>query len=88
HVRVLRDGVETVEPAGQLRSGDVFVLLPGETVPADGVVLSGSAAVDASMMTGEPMPISVTSGDTVTGGTISTDGRLEVQATSVGAHTQ
>ncbi|WP_091030015.1 heavy metal translocating P-type ATPase [Microbacterium oxydans] len=88
HVRVLRDGVETVEPASQLRSGDVFVLLPGETIPADGIVVSGNAAVDASMMTGEPMPVSVAGGDAVTGGTISTDGRLEVRATSVGAHTQ
>lgn len=88
HVRILRDGIETIEPTGNLRAGDVFVILPGETVPADGIVLRGTAAVDASMMTGEPVPVSVSADDTVIGGTISTDGRLEVTATSVGAHTQ
>lgn len=88
HVRILRDGIETIEPAGNLRAGDVFVILPGETVPADGIVLRGTAAVDASMMTGEPVPVSVSAHDTVIGGTISTDGRLEATATSVGAHTQ
>lgn len=88
HVRILRHGIENVEPAGALRVGDVFVILPGETIPADGTVIRGTAAVDASMMTGEPVPIAVVPGDTVTGGTISTDGRLEVSATSVGAHTQ
>ncbi len=88
HVRILRHGIENVEPVGALRVGDVFVILPGETIPADGTVIRGTAAVDASMMTGEPVPIAVMPGDTVTGGTISTDGRLEVSATSVGAHTQ
>lgn len=88
HVRVLRDGHEQIEPAGLLRTGDRFVVLPGETIPADGVVLEGTAAVDTSMLTGEPAPASMGPEDTVVGGTISTDGRLEVEATSVGAHTQ
>ncbi|MFC4627450.1 heavy metal translocating P-type ATPase [Promicromonospora alba] len=87
-VRILRDGVEVVEPSARLRRGDTFVVLPGETIPADGDVTAGAAAVDASMMTGEPLPVEVVSGDVVTGGTISTDGRLEVRATSVGANTQ
>ncbi|HBS09957.1 MAG TPA: heavy metal translocating P-type ATPase, partial [Microbacterium sp.] len=86
HVRVLRDSVETIEPAGTLRTGDVFIVLPGETIPADGIVRGGTAAVDASMMTGEPLPAAVAAGDDVTGGTISTDGRLEITATAVGAH--
>ncbi|MEJ1089944.1 heavy metal translocating P-type ATPase [Microbacterium sp. Mu-80] len=88
HVRVLRDGVEAIEPAGTLRTGDVFIVLPGETIPADGIVRGGTAAVDASMMTGEPLPAAVAAGDDVTGGTISTDGRLEITATAVGAHTR
>ena len=88
HVRVLRDSVETIEPAGTLRTGDVFIVLPGETIPADGIVRGGTAAVDASMMTGEPLPAAVAAGDDVTAGTISTDGRLEITATAVGAHTR
>ena len=88
HVRVVSDGVETIEPATALRVGDTFVVLPGETIPADGIVHAGTAAVDASMMTGEPVPVPVGPGAAVTGGTISTDGRLEVTTTSVGANTQ
>jgi len=87
-VRIVRDGVERLEPAGELRTGDVFVVLPGETIAADGQVRDGRAAVDASMLTGEPLPTEVGPGARVTGGTISTDGRLEVLAESVGAHTQ
>ncbi|SJM63649.1 cation-translocating P-type ATPase [Gulosibacter sp. 10] len=88
HVRVLRDGAETVEPVAKLQVGDVFVTLPGETIPADGTILQGTAAIDTSAMTGEPAPVAVSPGGEVTGGTICTDGRLEVTATSVGAHTQ
>ncbi len=87
-VRILRDGVETVLPVDALRVGDVFVVLPGETIATDGTVAAGAAAVDTSMMTGEPVPVPVGAGDEVTGGTISTDGRLEVVATAVGAHTR
>ena len=87
-VRILRDGIERLEPASNLASGDVFVVLPGETIAADGQVRQGSAAVDSSMLTGEPLPVEVSPGAPVTGGTISTDGRLEVLARSVGAHTQ
>ncbi len=88
HVRVVRDGIEAIEPATALRIDDTFVVLPGETIPADGTVRAGTAAVDASMMTGEPVPVPVGPGASVTGGTISTDGRLEVTTTSVGANTQ
>lgn len=87
-VRVLRDGVEQVLPVGRLRVGDVFVVLPGETVPADGTVLAGMATVDQSMMTGEPLPAEVGPGSGVVGGTVSTDGRLEARATGVGANTR
>ena len=86
--RIVRDGAEVVRPVTELRKGDTFVVLPGESIPADGVILAGSAAVDTSMMTGEPVPAALGPGDGVVGGTISTDARLEVRATSVGAHTQ
>ncbi len=86
--RIVRDGEEVVRSVTELRKGDVFVVLPGESIPADGVILAGSAAVDTSMMTGEPVPAALGPGDGVVGGTISTDARLEVRATSVGAHTQ
>jgi len=86
--RVIRDGVEVIEPVATLRVGDTFVVLPGETLPADGLVITGSASVDMSMMTGEPVPAEVVQGDLVLGGTISTDGHLHVRATSVGASTQ
>jgi Cu+-exporting ATPase len=87
-VRILRDGVESIEPVGALRVGDTFVVLPGETIPADGEVVDGTASVDVSMMTGEPAPAEVVAGNPVLGGTISTDGHLRVRATSVGASTQ
>ena len=86
--RVLRDGVEELVPIIELRKGDVFVVLPGESIPADGEVTAGAAAIDTSMMTGEPLPVAVEPGGLVVGGTISTDARLEVRATQVGAHTQ
>ncbi|MDF1489834.1 heavy metal translocating P-type ATPase [Tessaracoccus caeni] len=87
-VRVLRDGEERRLPVAELRLGDDFVVLPGESIASDGVVTEGYAAVDASMLSGEPAPVAVGPGDPVTGGTISTDARLLVRATAVGAHTQ
>jgi Cu+-exporting ATPase len=87
-VRVTRDGSETIVPIGELRVGDTFIVLPGESIAADGTVQKGSAAVDTSMMTGEPAPTDVAPGDRVLGGTVSADGRLEILAESVGAHTQ
>lgn len=88
HVRLRTGDTETVKPAASLRVDDVFVVLPGETIPADGTITAGTAAVDASMLTGEPLPADLGPGDAVVAGTISTNGRLEVSATSVGAHTQ
>ncbi|SJM64259.1 heavy metal translocating P-type ATPase [Agrococcus casei] len=88
HVRITRDGSESIEPAASLRVGDTFVVLPGETIPADGTISAGYASVDTSMLTGEPVPKDLSPEDSVVGGTISTNGRLEVRATSVGAHTQ
>jgi cation-transporting P-type ATPase A/B/Cu+-exporting ATPase len=81
------DGTERRIPAGRLRAGQRFVVRPGERIAADGEVLSGQSAVDRSMMTGESVPVDAAPGDTVTGGTIATAGRLVVRADKVGADT-
>jgi P-type Cu+ transporter len=85
---VLRDGREVRVPVARLAVDDLFVVRPGEKIAADGVVESGASAVDASMLTGEPVPAEVTAGDAVTGGCVSTSGRLVVRAVRVGADTE
>ncbi|MEU6627491.1 heavy metal translocating P-type ATPase [Streptomyces parvus] len=87
-VTVLRDGVETTIPTSALQVGDRFLVRPGEKIATDGTVVEGSSAVDASMLTGESVPVEVTVGDTVTGATLNAGGRLVVEATRVGADTQ
>jgi Cu+-exporting ATPase len=87
-VAVLRGGAETKIPIEDLRAGDEFVVRPGEKIATDGVVVSGTSAVDASMLTGESVPVEVTEGDPVTGATVNAGGRLVVRATRVGADTQ
>jgi len=86
--RVLRDGAEHPVPAALLRVGDLFVVRPGEGLPADGVVTDGTSAVDTAAMNGEPVPRDVGPGDRVVGGTVNRTGRLVVRATEVGANTQ
>ena len=85
---VLRDGREVRVPVGQLAVGDEFVVRPGEKIATDGVVTTGSSAVDTSMLTGEPVPAEVGPGDGVAGGCVNAGGRLVVRATAVGAGTQ
>ncbi|WP_079146039.1 heavy metal translocating P-type ATPase [Streptomyces lydicus] len=87
-VAVLRDGREIRVPTGELRVGDRFVVRPGEKIATDGTVVEGSSAVDASMLTGESVPVEVSPGDGVTGATVNAGGRLVVEATRVGADTQ
>ncbi|QGU28795.1 copper-translocating P-type ATPase [Microbacterium oryzae] len=87
-VAVLREGVETRIPTGDLRVGDEFVVRPGEKIAIDGVVVSGTSAVDASMLTGESVPVEVREGDAVTGATVNAGGRLVVRASRIGADTQ
>ena len=87
-VAVLRQGIETRMPVGQLKVGDEFVVRPGEKIATDGIVVAGSSAVDASMLTGEPVPVEVGEGDAVTGATTNAGGRLVVRATRVGDDTQ
>ncbi|MFI6179076.1 heavy metal translocating P-type ATPase [Nonomuraea sp. NPDC051191] len=87
-VAVLRDGVETRIPSDRLAVGDRFVVRPGEKIATDGVIEEGTSAVDASMLTGESVPVEVRPGDAVTGATVNAGGRLVVRATRVGADTQ
>src|SRR5450631_2027173 len=87
-VAVLRDGIEVRIPTDQLVVGDVFSVRPGEQVATDGVVTEGTSAVDASMLTGESVPVEVGPGDAVVGATVNAGGRLIVRATRVGADTQ
>ncbi|GAB2960202.1 heavy metal translocating P-type ATPase [Nonomuraea fastidiosa] len=75
-------------PVEQLKAGDRFVVRPGEKIATDGVVEEGTSAVDASMLTGESVPVEVRPGDPVTGATVNAGGRLLVRATRVGADTQ
>ncbi|SQD98283.1 copper transporter ATPase [Parafrankia sp. Ea1.12] len=87
-VAVLRDGREERVEVDQLGVGDLFVVRPGEKIATDGVVVAGASAVDASMLTGESVPVEVRPGDDVTGATLNAGGRLVVRATRVGADTQ
>ncbi|MEU9790277.1 heavy metal translocating P-type ATPase [Streptomyces sparsogenes] len=87
-VTVLRGGREELVPVGELKTGDRFLVRPGEKIATDGTVVEGSSAVDASMLTGESVPVEVGVGDGVTGSTLNAGGRLVVEATRVGADTQ
>ncbi|WP_433675944.1 heavy metal translocating P-type ATPase [Microbacterium gorillae] len=87
-VAVIRGGVETRIPTVDLAVGDEFVVRPGEKIATDGVIVSGTSAVDASMLTGESVPVEVAEGDQVTGATVNAGGRLVVRATRVGSDTQ
>lgn len=87
-VGVLRSGSEVRIPIADLRVGDEFVVRPGEKIATDGSVVSGSSAVDRSMITGESVPVEVAAGDAVVGATVNAGGRLVVRATRIGADTQ
>jgi len=85
--RILYDGVEVEVPIAQVRVGDNLVVRPGEKIPVDGVVLTGVASLDESMITGESIPVPKGEGDDVTGATVNTDGLLTIRATRVGKDT-
>ncbi|MFD9538883.1 heavy metal translocating P-type ATPase [Streptomyces sp. NPDC060022] len=87
-VTVLRGGTEVRVPVGRLAVGDRFVVRPGEKIATDGTVVEGFSAVDASMLTGESVPVDTATGDSVAGATLNVSGRLVVEATRVGADTQ
>ena len=86
-VAVLRDGVERRVPIAELNVGDLFVVRPGEKIATDGVVHEGTSAIDASLLTGESLPLEVRPGDAVTGATVNVGGRLIVRASRVGDDT-
>ncbi|MFP8882411.1 heavy metal translocating P-type ATPase [Streptomyces mangrovi] len=87
-VTVLRGGREELVPVAELAVGDRFLVRPGEKIATDGTVVEGSSAVDASMLTGESVPVDVSAGDAVTGATVNAGGRLVVEAGRVGSDTQ
>ncbi|MBL3688202.1 copper-translocating P-type ATPase [Leucobacter zeae] len=87
-VAVLRDGAEVRIPVEELAVGDEFVVRPGEKIATDGVIASGMTAIDASMLTGESIPVEAGPGDGVTGATVNASGRIVVRATRVGSDTQ
>ena len=82
--RVLRNGAEETIPAEQVRVGDRIRVLPGESVPVDGVILSGQTSINQAVMTGESLPVDKTVGDTVSSGTVNQFGAFEMEATKVG----
>jgi Cu+-exporting ATPase len=83
--RVRRDGIDFDIPVSDAQEGDEIVVRPGERLPTDGVVLHGTSAVDESMLTGEPLPVSKASGDRLIGGTINRTGTFIYRATTLGA---
>lgn len=85
--RVERNGFETDVPVGEVIAGDIIRVRPGEKVPVDGTVLDGASAVDESMLTGEPLPVTKRAGDPVIGATMNTTGTFRMTATKVGADT-
>ena len=85
--RVVRDGSEIERPIDEVKPGDVVAVRPGERIPVDGTVLSGTSFVDESMLTGEPVPVGKTEGSSVVGGTINTTGAFHFTAEKVGADT-
>ncbi|MFI8885062.1 heavy metal translocating P-type ATPase [Streptomyces sp. NPDC053813] len=87
-VTVLRGGREVTVPTAELQVGDRFLVRPGEKIATDGIVVEGASAVDASMLTGESVPVEAGVGDSVTGATLNAGGRLVVEATRIGADTQ
>ncbi len=82
--RIIRDGAEVTVPVSEIRKCDVLRILPGETIPVDGVILVGETSVDQSVMTGESLPVDRTVGDTVFSGTINRFGSIDIEASKVG----
>ena len=82
--RIVRDGVETVVPVSEIKKSDVLRILPGETIPVDGVILAGETSIDQSVMTGESLPVDKAVGDTVFSGTVNRFGSIDIEAAKVG----
>lgn len=85
--RVIRDGAEVELPVEQVVTGDLVAIRPGDRVPVDGEVVSGTSFVDESMLTGEPVPVEKTPGARVAAGTVNQNGAFQFRATAVGVDT-
>lgn len=83
--RRIQNGVEEIIPAEEVQTGDILRVLPGETIPVDGVILSGETAVNQAVMTGESLPVDKKPGDDVASGTVNQFGAFDMKATKVGA---
>ena len=81
---IYSDGREAVVAAGEVKAGDLIRVLPGETVPVDGIIVSGQTSIDQSVMTGESLPVDKAAGDEVSSGTVNQFGAFEMKATKVG----
>jgi P-type Cu+ transporter len=84
---VLEENIERTIPLSLVKKGDVVIVRPGESIPVDGLILSGESSVDESMLTGEPIPVDKSIGDKAAGGTINGEGLLKIEALAVGADT-
>lgn len=84
---ILRDGVEVTVPAAEVKKGDIFIVRPGDSIPADGVVLEGNSAVNESALTGESIPVEKSVGDGVSAATVNTSGFLKCEAQRIGEDT-
>lgn len=85
--RLLKDGAETVIPAEQVKVGDTLRVLPGESVPVDGIITAGQTSINQAVMTGESLPVDKTVGDEVSSGTVNQFGAFEMKASKVGEDT-
>ncbi len=84
---VIRDGKETEIPAEQVKKGDIFIVKPGESIAADGIVTEGSSSVNESALTGESIPVDKSEGDSVSAGTVNVSGFMRCEATKTGEDT-
>ena len=82
--RLILDGKETIIPVERIQKDDVIRVLPGETIPVDGIIIAGETSIDQSVMTGESLPVDKTVGDSVYSGTINRFGSIDFKATKVG----
>lgn len=82
--RIIKDGKEAIIPASEIQTKDILRILPGETIPVDGILVSGETSVDQSIMTGESLPVDKEIGDSVFCGTINRFGAIDIEATKVG----
>ncbi len=82
--RVINEGIEKIIPAEEVKAGDILRVLPGETIPVDGEIISGATSIDQAVMTGESLPVDKSVGDTVSSGTVNQFGSFDMRAEKVG----